>query len=86
MKVGIIGSSSLMMNTIKKVVSEAFEISFIITSKEAPEYSVSSADFEVMAVTKDSQSNTMVVGSLTMNMHRVHEAYREAFLNIKPNL
>ena len=49
MKVGIIGRSSLMMNTIKKVVSEGFEISFIITSKEAPEYSVSSADFEVMA-------------------------------------
>ena len=49
MKIGIIGRSSLMMNTIMNVVSEGFEISFIITSKEAPEYSVSSADFEVMA-------------------------------------
>lgn len=37
------------MNTIMKVVSEGFEISFIISSKEAPEYSVSSADFEEMA-------------------------------------
>jgi methionyl-tRNA formyltransferase len=49
MKIGIIGRSSLMMNTIMNVVSEGFEISFIITSKEAPEYSVSSADFELMA-------------------------------------
>ena len=49
MKIGIIGRSSLMMNTIKSVVSEGFEISFIITSKEAPEYSFSSADFKLMA-------------------------------------
>lgn len=49
MKIGIIGRSSLMMNTIKKVISEGYEISFIITSKEAPEYSYSSADFKVMA-------------------------------------
>lgn len=53
MKIGIIGRSSLMMNTIMRVVSEGFEISFIITSKEAPEYGVSSNDFEVMAESLD---------------------------------
>jgi len=53
MKIGIIGRSSLMMNTIMRVVSEGFEISFIITSKEAPEYGVSSTDFEVMAESLD---------------------------------
>lgn len=49
MRIGIIGRSSLMMNTINRVVAEGFQISFIITSKEAPEYTYSSSDFREMA-------------------------------------
>jgi len=50
MRVGIIGRSSLMMNTIHEVRRRGYEVSFIITSKEAPEYEICHQDFESIAI------------------------------------
>ncbi|WP_305982456.1 methionyl-tRNA formyltransferase [Roseivirga thermotolerans] len=49
MKIGLIGRTSLLLETGKQLNAVGFEIAFIITSKEAPEYSVTSNDFKKFA-------------------------------------
>lgn len=48
-KIGVIGRSEWTYNTIKLLHNEGFDIRFIITSKEAPEYKYKSSDFESLA-------------------------------------
>lgn len=49
MKVGIIGRSELIYNTVKEVHKRKHEIAFIISAKEAPEYSVTRQQFQDLA-------------------------------------
>ena len=49
MKIGLIGRSELMYSTAELIVQSGFQIAFIITSKEAPEYQFKSKDFELLA-------------------------------------
>ncbi len=49
MKVAIIGRSEILFHTIELFLKNKFEISIIITSKEAPEYKKTSKDFKNLA-------------------------------------
>ncbi len=49
MKIGIISRSEWMYDTMKKVLDEVQEFSFIITSKASPEFKYSSEDFKTFA-------------------------------------
>jgi len=49
LKVALIGRSELMFQTAKLLLRRGFSISLIVTSKEAPEYKVTSKDFEHLA-------------------------------------
>ncbi len=49
MKVAIIGRTSILYNCAKILLDNHFEIPLIITSKEAPEYTVNSNDFKKLA-------------------------------------
>jgi len=53
MKIAIIGRSEWMYETIELLINEGFEIGLIITSKAAPEYKVTSDDFEKLAKSID---------------------------------
>ena len=50
MKIAIIGRSELLYNTIELLLEKGYEIPLIITSKEAPEYKKTSADYENLAL------------------------------------
>jgi len=49
MKVAIIGRTSILYNCAKILLDNHFEIPLIITSKEAPEYTINSNDFKKLA-------------------------------------
>jgi len=49
LKVALIGRSELMFQTAEILLQRGVEISLIVTSKEAPEYKVTSKDFEQLA-------------------------------------
>lgn len=49
MKIGIIGRSELMFNTAKILIDNDYEIPFIITATEAPEYKKNAEDFKKLA-------------------------------------
>ncbi|KYG81134.1 methionyl-tRNA formyltransferase [Roseivirga echinicomitans] len=49
MKVALIGRTKVLLDTGKLLQSKGFEIAYIITSKEAPEYEVGSDDFKAFA-------------------------------------
>jgi len=49
MKVGLIGRSELMFESACLLIQSGVDLGFIITAKEAPEYSIKSADFERLA-------------------------------------
>jgi UDP-4-amino-4-deoxy-L-arabinose formyltransferase/UDP-glucuronic acid dehydrogenase (UDP-4-keto-hexauronic acid decarboxylating) len=49
MKIGLIGRTSLLLETGKLLHQTGFDIGFVITSKEAPEYDVKSTDFKDFA-------------------------------------
>lgn len=49
MKIALIGRTKVLLDTGKLLQSKGFEIAFIITSKEAPEYEVGSDDFKTFA-------------------------------------
>ena len=49
MNIGLIGRSELMYSTAQLIIKNGFNVVFIITSKEAPEYEVKSQDFEILA-------------------------------------
>ena len=48
-KIGIIGRSEWLYNTLLLLLNEGYDIAFVVTSKEAPEYKYSSRDFEALA-------------------------------------
>jgi len=49
MKIGIIGRSKLTFDSMKLLKDKGYQISFIITSKESPEFKITSKDFEDFA-------------------------------------
>lgn len=49
MKIGIIGRSKLTFDSMKLLKDKGYQISFIITSKESPEFKIISKDFEDFA-------------------------------------
>jgi len=49
MRIALIGRSELLWQTAQLFICRGYEISLIITSKEAPEYSITAADFENLA-------------------------------------
>ena len=49
MKIGLIGRTSLLLETGKLLHEAGFNIGFVVTSKEAPEYHVTSNDFKEFA-------------------------------------
>lgn len=49
MKIGLIGRTNLLLETGKLLLENGFEIGFIVTSKEAPEYLTTSRDFKDFA-------------------------------------
>lgn len=49
MKIGLIGRTSLLLETGKLLHEAGFNIGFVVTSKEAPEYDVTSNDFKEFA-------------------------------------
>ena len=49
MKVALIGRSEILYDCINKLIIDGHEIVLIITSKEAPEYTKTSSDFELIA-------------------------------------
>ena len=49
MKIGLIGRTSLLLETGKLLHEAGFSIGFVVTSKEAPEYDVTSNDFKEFA-------------------------------------
>ncbi len=49
MRIAVIGRTEILYNTILLLKSKGYEIGLIITSKEAPEYTKSSSDFEKLA-------------------------------------
>lgn len=53
MKIGIIGRSEWTFESMRRAEEEGHEITFIITSKEAPEYKYSSEHFKQFAIERD---------------------------------
>jgi len=49
MKVGVLGRTAILYDTILRVKKSSHKIAFIVTSSEAPEYSVTSKDFKNIA-------------------------------------
>ena len=49
MVIGIIGRSAMLYNVMTRLQNDGHEIGLIVTAKEAPEYSITAADFEAFA-------------------------------------
>ncbi|WP_420561200.1 methionyl-tRNA formyltransferase [Tepidicaulis sp.] len=53
MRVGVIGRSQMLYNSVKAVADAGYEIAFVATAKEAPEYTATAEDFRQLAKSLD---------------------------------
>ncbi len=65
MKIAIIGRTETLYNTAKVLLEKGHEIPLVITSKEAPEYSIKAKDFEILA---------LEIGAKFINTSRINDS------------
>lgn len=73
MKIAIIGRGELLFETAKLFVNKGFKVPLVITAKEAPEYKVKAADFELFA----HENNALFIQTPKINEHQVIAKIKE---------